>query len=54
MGSKLVLLSHPSELASDDDCLYAISKLNEFRSMRVENLGDGYNVSGTLYYDIES
>ena len=48
------LLSQPSELVSDDDCLYVISRLNEFRSMRVENLGDGYYVSGTLCYDIDS
>ena len=48
------LLSQPPELVSDDECLYAISRLNEFRSMRVENLGDGYDVSGSLCCDSSS
>ena len=51
---RVSLLTQTSELVSDDACLFAISKLNEFRSMRVENLGDGYDVSGTLCYDIDS
>ena len=53
-GFQVSLLSRPSELASDNACLFAISKLNDLRSMRVENLGDGYDVSGFICYDIGS
>ena len=31
----------------------AVGLLNEFRSMRAEDLGDGYEVSDILFYDIE-
>jgi hypothetical protein len=45
------LLSQPSELVSDDDCRVAVSILNQFRTTRVEDLVDGYDVSCTLCYD---
>ena len=48
---RVVLLSQPSGLVSDDDCRFAVSVLNQYRWMRVENLEDGYHVSGTLYFD---
>ena len=53
-GFQVSLLRQPSDLVSDDHCLYAISRLNEFRSMRVESLGDGYDVSSTLYCNSDS
>ena len=52
-GLQVSLLNWPSELVSDDDCRRAVSYLNTFRSRRVENLRDGYNVSDILYYDID-
>jgi hypothetical protein len=45
------LLSQPFELVFDDDCRYVVSRLNFRRWMRVENLEDGYHVSGTLCFD---
>ena len=48
---RVVLLTQPSGLVSDDDCRFAVSVLNQYRWMRVENLEDGYHVSGTLYFD---
>ena len=48
-GFQVSLLIHPSELVSDDDCRSAVGRLNEFRSMRIENLRDGYDVSGICY-----
>ena len=36
---------------SDDDCRFAVSRLNRDRWIRVENLEDGYHVSGTLCFD---
>ena len=50
---KVNLLSQPSELVSSDDCRSAVGRLNEFRSMRIENLRDGYDVSG-ICDDIDS
>jgi DNA-binding transcriptional ArsR family regulator len=40
-----LLLIRPSELDSDDDCRRAVSQLNDFRSIRAEDLGYGYDVS---------
>ena len=48
---RVVLLTQPSGLVSDDDCRFAVSVLNQYRWMRVENLEDGYHASGTLYFD---
>ena len=50
-GFQVSLLSQPSGLVSDDDCRLAVSKLNQLRWLRVENLGDGYHVSSRLSFD---
>jgi hypothetical protein len=42
-----------SGLVTDDACRGVVRKLNEFRSMRAEYLGDGYDVSNVLCYDID-
>ncbi len=39
---------------SDDDCRAAVGRLNTFRLMRAENLGDGYDVSDILRYEINA
>ena len=50
-GFQVRLLSQPSGLVSDDDCRLAVTRLNVRRWIRVENLEDGYLVSGTLCFD---
>ena len=50
---QLGLPNFPSELAFDDDCRAAVFELNNLRLMRVENLGDGYDVSDILCYDFD-
>jgi hypothetical protein len=52
-GFQLHLLNRPSGLAFDDDCRWAVSHLNTLRLQRAENLGDGYEVSDILYYNID-
>jgi hypothetical protein len=42
---QLGLLNRLSELDFEDDCRMAVAGLNNFRSTRVEILGDGYDVS---------
>jgi hypothetical protein len=42
-----------SGLVTDYACREAICKLNVFRWWRAEYLGDGYDVSDILCYDIE-
>ena len=51
-GFQLDLLSHPSASVSDDDCREAVTLLNRFRLLRAEELGEGYNVSYILFYNI--
>ena len=46
-------LNCPSGLAFDDDCRWAVSQLNTLRLQRAENLGDGYDVSDILCYNID-
>ncbi len=52
-GFQLRLLNQLSKLVSDDDCRWAVSHLNTLRLQRAENLGDGYDVSDMLCYDID-
>jgi len=47
-----IVIPTESEEVSDDDCRVAVRALNLSRATRVENLVDGYDVSGTLCYDI--
>ena len=44
------LLNQPSSKVSDDSCREAVARLNRLRLSRVENLGDGYEVSFILCY----
>ena len=47
-GFQVVLLNKVPELVSDDDFRMAVSRLNNSRLLRAEDLGDGYDVSNLL------
>ena len=51
-GFQLDLLNQPSVSVSDDECREAVTLLNRFRLLRAEELGEGYDVSDILFYDI--
>jgi hypothetical protein len=53
MGSNLVYKKVRSGLETDYACRVAVRRLNVFRSKRAEYLGDGYDVSDILCYDID-
>jgi hypothetical protein len=52
LGLQLGLLNQTSVLVSEDDCREAVLDLNKLRWVRAEDLGDGYDVSDILCYDI--
>ena len=51
---QLDLLNQPSASVSDDECREAVALLNRFRLLRAEDLGEGYDVSDILFYEIST
>ena len=52
-GFQLSLFDVTSKLVFDNICRGAVAHLSYYRSIRVEHLGDGYDVSNILSYDID-
>ena len=51
---RLDSLNQPSASVSDDDCREAVALLNRFRLLSAEDLGEGYDVSDILFYEIST
>ena len=51
---RLDFLNQPSASVSDDECREAVALLNRFRLLRAQDLGEGYDVSDILFYEIST